>query len=405
MFSTYCPIQCIIPPHMMRHVLEKGTPPMRQRALRALTMSSRLRGRRDALAGLTFRVAAPGKHRTIYDAKHTTNLPGTMVRQEGDDPVADTSVNEAYDGLGATYDFYYEVYQRDSLNDRGYPLDGVVHFDVDYDNAFFDGQRMVFGDGDGVLFVGFTKALDVIAHELTHGVTSFEANLDYQDQSGALNESFSDVFGSLVKQHALGQDVNAADWLIGQGILGPDINGIALRSMKAPGTAYNDPQLGKDPQPANMRDYVNTTDDNGGVHINSGIPNHAFFLVAMELGGDAWEQAGQIWYDALRTLKHDADFQTAADVTFQVAGNRYGAGSPQQQAVRNGWAGVGIKVAGARPARRPAARVAAAATEADGGQVAALAEEVRRLSRIVEALGEKIATTEPEVAKVGRSTR
>jgi Zn-dependent metalloprotease len=397
MSSAFHPIQCIVPPHMMRHLLERGNLQMRQLALRSLLVASRLRGRREALAGLALRAAAAGKHRTIYDAKHTTDLPGTVIRREGDPPVSDAAVNEAYDGLGDTYDFYEEVYQRDSLDDHGFPLDGVVHYDVSFDNAFFDGQRMVFGDGDGTIFVGFTKALDVIAHELTHGVTSFEANLDYQGQSGALNESFSDVFGSLVKQHALGQDAGSADWLIGAGILGPDIHGIALRSMKAPGTAYDDPQLGKDPQPANMRGYVNTTEDNGGVHINSGIPNHAFYLVAIALGGNAWEEAGQIWYDTLRTLKHDADFQAAADTTYQVAGNRYGAGSAQQQAVKNAWSEVGIKVAGARPARKLAARMA---VDGDGTQIAALTEEIKRLSRIVEALGDKIA--EPEGSKVAR---
>jgi Zn-dependent metalloprotease len=399
MLPAFYPIQCIIPPHMMRNVLEKGNLPMRQRAMRALMLGSRLRGRRDALAGLALLATAHGKRRTIYDAKHSTSLPGTLVRHEGDGPASDASANEAYDGLGATYDFYYEVYQRDSLDDHGYPLDGIVHYDVDFDNAFFDGQRMVFGDGDGTLFIGFTKALDVIAHELTHGVTAFEANLDYQGQPGALNESFSDVFGSLVKQHSLGQDASTADWLIGEGILAPGIHGVALRSMKAPGTAYDDPQLGKDPQPANMRDYVNTPEDNGGVHINSGIPNHAFYLVATALGGNAWEEAGQIWYDTLHTLKHDADFQTAADVTYQVAGTRYGAGSPQQQAVKNAWTEVGVKLTAVRPARKVATR--AAAMETDGTQIAALNEKIDRLSRTVEALGEKIAG-EPEVARGSR---
>ena len=168
-----------------------------------------------------------------------------------------------------------------------------VHYDQDYDNAFWNGDQMVFGDGDGVIFTGFTKALDVIGHELTHGVTQFTANLDYNAQSGALNESFSDVFGSLVKQYRNGEDTASADWLIGKGILAPGIHGVALRSMKAPGTAYDDPKLGgKDPQPADMSGYVDTADDNGGVHLNSGIPNHAFFLLADQLGGNAWDDAG-----------------------------------------------------------------------------------------------------------------
>jgi Zn-dependent metalloprotease len=136
---------------------------------------------------------------------------------------------------------------------------------------------MVYGDGDGDLFKRFTIAIDVIGHELTHGVTQYSAGLVYQDQTGALNESISDVFGSLVKQYRLKQTADQADWLIGAGLLADGVNGKALRSMAAPGTAYDDPILGKDPQPAHMKDFVNTQSDHGGVHINSGIPNHAFF--------------------------------------------------------------------------------------------------------------------------------
>ena len=148
----------------------------------------------------------------------------------------------------------------------------------DYDNAFWDGTQMVFGDGDGVIFLPFTRSVDVIGHELAHGVTQYTSGLNYQDQSGALNESVSDVFGVLVKQRLLGQTADQADWLVGAELLAPGVNGVALRSMAAPGTAYDDPRLGKDPQPGHMRDYVDTTDDNGGVHINSGIPNKAFHV-------------------------------------------------------------------------------------------------------------------------------
>ncbi len=202
------------------------------------------------------------------------------MRKEGAAASGDAAVDEAYDGLGATFDFYLEACQRNSIDDAGLPLDATVHFGKNYDNAFWNGSQMVFGDGDGKLFNRFTVALDVIGHELTHGVTEHEAALVYQGQPGALNESMSDVFGSLVKQYALKQDAAAADWLIGAGLLAKGVKGVALRSMKAPGTAYDDRVLGKDPQPAHMKDFVRTTDDNGGVHINSGIPNHAFYLAA-----------------------------------------------------------------------------------------------------------------------------
>jgi Zn-dependent metalloprotease len=123
------------------------------------------------------------------------------------------------------------------------------------------------------------------------------------------------------------------------------VNGVGIRSMKSPGTAYDDPVLGKDPQPGHMNDYVNTTSDNGGVHINSGIPNRAFYLTALEIGGYAWEKAGQIWYVTLRDkLGSSSNFQNCADLTFQTAGELFGVGGREQQAVKNGWAGVGITV-------------------------------------------------------------
>ena len=167
-------------------------------------------------------------------------------------------------------------------------------------------------------------------------------------QSGALNESISDVFGSMVKQWALGQTVDQADWLIGQGLLTPAVNGAAIRSLKNPGTAYDDPQLGKDPQPKFMKDYVNTTEDNGGVHINSGIPNYAFYLAATAIGGYSWEKTGRIWYETLtKRLTPSSDFQAAADGTTSAAGDLYGANSPEQTAVITAWKTVGIVPAGA----------------------------------------------------------
>src|SRR5919205_959577 len=202
--------------------------------------------------------------------------------------------------MGDTFDFYWAAYQRDSIDDAGMPLIGTVHYQQDYDNAFWNGRQMVFGDGDCDLFNRFTIALDVVGHELTHGVSGDEVNLRYAGQPGALNESVSDVFGSLVKQYIHKQTADQADWLIGQGLFTAKVHGVALRSMKAPGPAYDDPVLGKDPQPATMSGYVHTTADNGGVHINSGIPNHAFYLVATALGGHAWEKAGHIWYETIR---------------------------------------------------------------------------------------------------------
>jgi Zn-dependent metalloprotease len=254
-------------------------------------------------------------------------------------------VNEAYDGSGKTYDFFFKVYARNSIDDRGLRLNSTVHFGSKYNNAFWNGRQMVYGDGDGDIFNPFTKSLDVIGHELAHGVTQYEAGLEYQDQPGALNEHFSDVFGALVKQYAKKQKADKADWLIGAGLFTKKVKGDALRSMKAPGTAYDDPLIGRDPQPAHMKNFVRTTRDNGGVHINSGIPNKAFYEVATKLGGYAWERAGRIWYVTLRDrLRPLSEFQECAAMTHAVAGELYGAASAEQQAVREGWAAVGITV-------------------------------------------------------------
>ena len=221
-----------------------------------------------------------------------------------------------------------------------------MHFGVEYDNAFWDGQRMVFGDGDGEVFRGFTGSLTVIGHELTHGVVQHTANLAYEGQAGALNESIADVFGTLVEQFHRRQTAAEASWLVGEALFMPDVQGVAMRSMKAPGTAYDDDVLGRDPQPAHMQNFVRTSADNGGVHINSGIPNRAFAEVAVALGGHAWERAGWIWFDVLTGGRLDphADFAAFAAATRRAARARFGADSREERAVTGGWQAVGIEV-------------------------------------------------------------
>jgi Zn-dependent metalloprotease len=332
-------IHSFIPPYVLEPVSHGRTELAdAARATLLLDQGLRMTDRRPRIAG-----AAPGLHREVSDAGGTEQLPGRKVRNEGDPPTGDEAADEAYDGLGATYRYYREVHDRDSLDGSGGPLLATVHYGVLYDNAFFDGERMVFGDGDGELFVRFTKGVDVIGHELTHGVSADEANLPYQDQQGALNESVSDVFGSLVKQYAKQEAVTEADWLIGDLIVGPAWPGKALRSMAAPGTAYDGPVVGKDPQPAHLRDYVHTSDDNGGVHINSGIPNKAFHDAAMALGGHAWEAAGPIWYLSLLDPELDRapDFAGFAAVTVRIAGELPD-GTRLRAAVAAAWEGVGV---------------------------------------------------------------
>lgn len=288
--------------------------------------------------------------RTIFDAQNTEQLPGVIVREEDDAPVADASVNEAFDGLGATFRLLLEAFGRDSLDGAGAPLLATVHYGEDYDNAFWDGARMVFGDGDGEVFSGFTRSVSVIGHELGHGVIQSASGLVYRDQSGALNESIADVLGVLTEQHLRGQSATEASWLVGEGIFTEAVQGRALRSMIEPGTAYDDDELGKDPQPAHMDDFVQTTEDNGGVHINSGIPNRAFALAAQAVGGFAWEGVGVAWYRALTSgLSTTATFDEFAAATMTAATE---IGATVESAVRDAWIAVGvIEDAGARTPR------------------------------------------------------
>ena len=347
-------LACVLPPFLLERIAVNGNDEQRRRALQVLAVDTSLRATRqqNALlqAGRPLRrtslvTAAPEDtpQRSVYDAQNRETLPGVLRRHEGDPPTGDVAVDEAYDGLGATWTLFAEAYDRNSIDDEGLPLLATVHYGEDYDNAFWDGSRMVFGDGDGELFLRFTRSLDVIGHELTHGVVEDEASLIYLEQSGALNESISDVFGSLVRQHARKQTAEEADWLIGADLLGPAVQGSALRSMKAPGTAYDDDVLGKDPQPAHLRDYVLTVKDNGGVHINSGIPNHAFYRAATNIGGYAWERAGQIWYDALRDprIRPTTRFRSFARATVRAAVQSF---PDEVAAVRDAWSAVGIEV-------------------------------------------------------------
>jgi Zn-dependent metalloprotease len=335
----------IVPPHLLDHLSQSENPARNEPARRTLERDALHRDRRRNTTPRTTEGPGDAKpNRTISDAGKTEELPGRKVRSEGEQAVDDASVNRAYAGLGATFALFLDAFERDSVDGSGMPLNATVHYGQDYNNAFWDGERMVFGDGDGEVFRDFTLPLDVIGHELTHGVTQHTAGLEYKGQSGALNESVSDVFGSLIKQYKLDQTADEADWLIGDKLFTEDVEGRALRSLKAPGTAYDDDVLGKDPQPATMDDYVETTDDNGGVHINSGIPNHAFYTLATELGGRAWEKAGQIWYDALTggKLAEDATFAAFAGVTAAAAAERYGPGGPEREAVLKAWSAVGV---------------------------------------------------------------
>lgn len=334
------PIRCILPPYILHAVAAAGDDALRASALGTLALDHKFRLARAETAArsgarlapaVTFGVIGGQPNRAVYNqSNQQLQTPGAVGRAEGQPPSTDPAINQAYDGLGATYSFYWSLFQRNSLNGAGAPLLGLVHFGTGYDNAFWDGAgHMFFGDGDGRMLTETTAGLDVIGHELTHGVTQFESALSYSGQAGALNESISDVFGIMIKQWQLGQDAAHSDWLIGADVVGPEL-APALRSMKAPGTANK-----YDNQPSTMDEYV----EGGDVHVNSGIPNRAFYLAASALEGNAWDAAGPIWYAACTDprLHSDALFTDFARLTLANAQQKYGAQSAQANAVTQAW--------------------------------------------------------------------
>ena len=312
------PLHCILPPYLLDRLAESADPRVRRLAVEAIARSAALRATRTTLAQVAVMAAIPSpdgkKSRLVYDMqqKGTSALPGKLARREGGAKSKDPAVNEAYDHSGTTFDFYKTLFGRHSLDDRGMTLVSSVHVGRRYNNAFWNGEQMAYGDGDGVIFTRFTRAIDVVGHELSHGVVTYTANLEYRNEPGALNEHFADVFGSLIRQWKKRQAAAQADWLIGADIMGPGTRARAIRTFKDEPAFEHDPNLGTDPQPKHLRDKYTGTQDSGGVHINSGIPNHAFFRVATSLGGHAWEKAGRIWYRTLLGLTRTSDFAEMA---------------------------------------------------------------------------------------------
>ena len=341
------PYHCIIPPYIIENLAQSENPEVRAEAIAQLSANAKIRAfqhpEQPTQSLISMTSPHRKKHRLVYNAQGTDNLPGTLARAEGQDDVDDVAVNEVYRFSGNVYDFYEQVFQRNSLDNAGMALISSVHVTPVY-SAFWNGRQTGYGDGDGETLQRLTGSLEIVGHEFTHGVQQFTSNLHYYAQSGALNEHFADVFGVLIRQWINGETVENANWLIGAEILVPASTRRALRDMENPGTAFvNDPDLGEtDPQPAHMSDLFTRPENYGGVHINSGIPNRAFVLTAQALGGNAWDVAGRIWYKTMLELPSDSQFINCAEMTVQVASTDYG---PEvEQAVRTGWETVGIDI-------------------------------------------------------------
>lgn len=326
-----------------------------------------LRGPRRAPEGMRARAVelwGPGLRREVKTAAPTGAkddkgdhvLEERVARVEGGPPSRDPVVNEAYDNTGAVYGFYRSQYGRRSIDDRGAKMTSVVHVgetDIDGNyvpmaNANYEKKVTRFGDGDGRTTRAHTTE-DVVAHEWTHGVDEMTAKLQYRGESGALNEHFSDVFGQMVFQWRHGLRADQASWTHGRQLA------LTARAEVKPERSFVNPhESGQGWQPAHVREMVHTTEDAGGVHDNSGIPNRAFYGAATRIGGYAWETAGKIWYVTLRDrLRPDATFRDCARLTVQVAGELFGVGSREQRAVVAGWADVGIFVRTSDPLPPP----------------------------------------------------
>lgn len=338
---------CALPRRVLEHIAKKTGGEHAARLAADHEISQHIRAVRHEHKQTDMQPPRGGSgRRFMYDAQRRMDrLPGELVRKEGAKSARDRAVNEAYDNVGITLDFFRQVFKRKSLDGNDMDVRASVHFGDRWSNAMWNGEEMLFGDGDGQHILGFTQALDIVAHELTHavtqytvgplGVTTNDGMLALVGEPGALNESISDVFASMVKQWHGKLKAKDADWLLGEGILAPGF-GAAVRSLEHPGKKKL--TYGGDDQVSRMKDFRKKAD----VHRNSGIPNNAFFLAATELGGYSWQHAGQIWYDALPLLKADAGFADAARATLKTAAALFGSDSKEQRAVRKAWKKVGV---------------------------------------------------------------
>ncbi|MBY6050186.1 M4 family metallopeptidase [Cytobacillus firmus] len=275
-----------------------------------------------------------------YDASNRSRLPGTLWTSPDNllNSTYDAAAVDAHYYAGKTFDYYKNVFNRNSYDNRGSALKSTVHYGSRYNNAFWNGSQMVYGDGDGTTFRPLSGGLDVVAHELTHAVTDTSSDLIYQNESGALNEAMSDVFGTLVEFF----DNNNPDYEIGEDIYTPNIANDALRSM-------SDPTKSGDPDHYSKR-YTGS-EDNGGVHINSGIINKAAYLLAkggthygVTVSGIGNDKVGQIYYRANTVyLTASSTFSQARAALVQSAADLYGAGSAEVASVNKSFDAVGVK--------------------------------------------------------------
>jgi Zn-dependent metalloprotease len=284
--------------------------------------------------GLVTLAAAPSV--TVYDCKHTQTLPGTPIPKPKTS--SDGSVKRTFNQTAKVAKFYQQVFNRNSIDDHGMTMMSSVHFGEKYNNAMWNGSQMIYGDGDGSIFVDFTRGNDVIGHELTHGVTQHSLQLVYSGDAGGLNESVSDCFGSMFRQWEAKQDVKKADWLIGRDIMGPAAKKkgfTCLRDMADPAAKHC-----LAPQPTKYSQVTPGMDP----HYASGPPNLAFYTACTTLGGYSWAKIGQVWYHSLTGFgpMPNMTMKAFAARTRQGAHTLYPGDAAVLAAVDAGWKKVGL---------------------------------------------------------------
>lgn len=271
----------------------------------------------------------------LFDCGGNEDLPGAPVDTSTS---TDTCVGRVNDTTHSLLDFWKSVLNRNSIDDAGCDVRSSVHYSRGYCNAAWTDGEMIYGDGDGYLFTDFTRSNDFIGHELMHGVTASVAGLGYQDEYGALNESLSDVFGSLFKQWSAKQSASVASWRIGAELIAPPAQAhgwICVRDMASPASPHC-----VSPQALNYSQYH----DGGDPHEFSGIPSLAFYTAAIAIGGYAWEKAGRVWYETLRAPKVGSTptFARFAHETVAQAGRLFPHDPAVAKAIADAWTSVGV---------------------------------------------------------------
>ena len=339
-----------VPKNLLRHLADKSEGAHQQMLMDQIDHSAHLRGARAATSAAGTAPRQHGTkplHRQVFDAKGQTQLPGSLLRHEDAQPVHDKVANQAYDNVGIALQFFSSVLGRDSVDGAGMRIDTSVHYGFGFANAMWTGEQMIVGDGDGHHVRNLAGSLGIICHEISHGVSQhlIKGGLGVvqapdqppalKGEAGALNESFSDVCASMIKQWHAGEDVARADWLLGEDILAAH-SGKAIRSLKDPGNKSL-----TWPEDDQIKDYKRFKPAQDP-HTASGIGNHAFYLAASQLGGHSWQTLGPVWLNGYAKLHARSTYVEAAHATVEAAAELGGKGSKSHEAVKAAWKSVNV---------------------------------------------------------------